>query len=93
MEVSRLGVESEPAPQPQQPTAQLMAMPDSMSEARDQTRILMDTSWICFYCAMIGMPAFFHLNEGNLDNLKWPMFNTRECFSYVSTCLIKIDTF
>ena len=29
-----------------QPTTQLTAMPDPLSEARDQTRILMDTSRI-----------------------------------------------
>jgi len=33
-----------------------------LSEARDQTRILMDTSWICFCCATTGTPdiAFFN---------------------------------
>ena len=31
-------------------------MPDPLSEARDPTCILMDTSRICFRCAMTGTP-------------------------------------
>ena len=29
-----------------------------LSEARDRTRILMDTSWICFHCATMGTPVY-----------------------------------
>ena len=47
MEVPRLGVQSshscQPIPQPQQ--HQIL---DPLSETRDQTCILMDTSWICY---------------------------------------------
>ena len=28
-----------------------------LSEARDQTHVLMDTSWICFHCATSGTPS------------------------------------
>ena len=31
-------------------------IPDLLSEARDQIRILMDTSWIHFHCATTGTP-------------------------------------
>ena len=31
-------------------------IPDPLSKARDQTCILMDTSWIHFHCAMTGIP-------------------------------------
>ena len=32
-------------------------IPDPLSEATDQTRILMDPSWICFHCATMGTPS------------------------------------
>ena len=46
------------------PTPQLTAMPDPdpLSEARDQTHILMDTSQICFYCATMENPGHLLLN-------------------------------
>ena len=31
-------------------------IPNPLSEARDQTRILMDTGWVRFYCATMGTP-------------------------------------
>ena len=31
-------------------------IPDPLSKARDQTRVLMDTSQIPFYCTKIGTP-------------------------------------
>ena len=30
-----------------------------LSEARDRTHILMDTSWVCFHWAIMGTPLFF----------------------------------
>ena len=33
--------------------------PRPLSKARDGTRILMDTSWIHFYCATMGTPILF----------------------------------
>ena len=32
-----------------------------LSEARDRTRIFMDTSRVCFHCAMTGTPVLFAL--------------------------------
>ena len=32
-------------------------IPNPLSKARDQTRILMDTSWICFCCATMRTPG------------------------------------
>ena len=71
MEVSRLGVESG-LPLPAYTTAQATwdagrvcdlhhgsqqrRIPDPLSKARDPTRNLMDTSWICFRCATAGTP-------------------------------------
>ena len=48
MEVLRLGVESEPH---LQPTLKLEATPDPnpLGKARDQTLILVATSWFCFF--------------------------------------------
>ena len=37
-------------------TAQAMPDPNPLSEARDRTCILMDTSQICFCCATVGTP-------------------------------------
>ena len=37
-------------------SSQQRLIPDPLSEARDQTPILMDTSWICFPCATTGTP-------------------------------------
>ena len=34
-------------------------IPDPLRKARDRTRILMDTSWICFHCAMMGTPRMY----------------------------------
>ena len=55
-----------------QPVPQLIAMPDPQpppSKARDWTHILMDSSQICFRCAMKGTP------QSHLKNLgeRWPM--------------------
>ena len=33
-------------------------IPDPLREARNWTRILMDTSWICFCCAIMGTPSY-----------------------------------
>ena len=56
MEVPRLGVESElrPTPQPQQ-----HEILNPLSEARDRTHILMDTSRICSIEPQRELP-FFH---------------------------------
>ena len=37
-------------------------IPDPLSEARDQTHILVDISWICFCCTTTGTPDIPHLN-------------------------------
>ena len=50
MEVPRLGAESEP---------QQHRIPDPLSEARDRTCVLMDTSQICFHWATMGTPCTF----------------------------------
>ena len=34
-----------------------------LSEARDRTRILMDTSGICFHCATTGTPSLSFKNK------------------------------
>ena len=39
-------------------TSQQPQIADPLSEASDQTRILMDTSWIHFRCAITGTPSF-----------------------------------
>ena len=41
----------------------------TLVEARDQTRILMDTSQIRFLCATTGSPLIFILTEGIRENL------------------------
>ena len=71
MEVSRLGAESElqlPAYATAAATwglshvcnlyhsSQQLGITDPLSKARDQTRILLDTSQIRFCCAMMGTP-------------------------------------
>ena len=80
MEVSRLGVELElqlPAYATATATRDLSRVCnlhhsswqhrilDSLSEARDWTVILMDTSWICFCCATVGTPwaAFWRMTD------------------------------
>ena len=39
-----------------------------MSKARDRTRILMDTSWIHFHCAMTGTSCIFILRHETWRN-------------------------
>ena len=50
-------------------------IPDQLSEARDQTPILMDTSWICFHWATKGTPCFYFLFVcvlgGNFKDTTW----------------------
>ena len=43
-------------------------IPDPLSESRDQTHILTDTSLICFHCAKMGTPRICMAFE--LTNLK-----------------------
>ena len=38
-------------------SSQQHQIPSPLSEARDQTCILMDTSWICFRCTTTGTPT------------------------------------
>ena len=73
MEVPRLGVKSE-LQLPAYATAiampdlsricdlhhssQQCQIPDPLSEARDQTSILMDASWIRFRCTTMGTPSY-----------------------------------
>ena len=77
MEVPRLGVELElqlltyaTATATQDPScfrdlghsSQRSWIPDPLSKTRDQTCILMATSWICFHCATMGIPCLFFQN-------------------------------
>ena len=72
MEVPRLGVESElqlsayfTATATQDPrcvcdlhhSSRQCRIPSPVSEARDQTRVLMDTSRVCYHRAMMGIPG------------------------------------
>ena len=44
-------------------------IPHTLSEARDQTHILMDASWICFHCATMGTPYIgFHSSCASLHS-------------------------
>ena len=54
-------------------------VPNLLSKARDQTCILVDTSWICFCCATMGTPAY--------TNFLYYYFIIRntEVFSYFSS--------
>ena len=38
-------------------------IPDPLSEARDRTHILMDTSWICFHCTTTGTPTLLNFED------------------------------
>ena len=83
MEVPRLGVESElqllacshshsnAGSKPYlQPILQLTATPDPfdpLSESRDRTHVLMDTSQACSHWATTGTPAQFNINLGFLS--------------------------
>ena len=72
MEVPRLGVQLElqlPAiatatatPDPSCVSLWQHQIPDPLSKARDQTSILMDTSWIYFCCATEGTPCHMCLH-------------------------------
>ena len=69
MEVPKLAVESEyvTATATQDlslirdlhPSSQQHWILNPLSEARDQTHILMNTSQICFHCATVGTPCLF----------------------------------
>ena len=61
-------------------------IPDPQSEARDQSRILMDTSWIRFRCTTMGTP--YHFNNKICVNLD--IFSTFQFpFWAVFVCCIK----
>lgn len=80
MEVPRLGVELElqmlayttaTATRDPSHTAHWQCwIPDSLSKARDQTRILMDPSWIHFCCAMTGILQTISFFK-KLQNFTW----------------------
>ena len=38
-------------------------IPNPLSEARDRSHVLMDTSWICFCCPTMGLPTSKILNS------------------------------
>ena len=47
-------------------------IPDPLSKARDQTRVLMDSIQICFHCATMGTPPGYIFNQDeSLDKLVW----------------------
>ena len=89
MEVPRLGVESELqlqayttatetqdlSPSATYTTAHSNARSlTSLSKARDQTHILMDTSWVCYCWATTGAPSWF-LKCPNF----YPLFPSQKC--------------
>ena len=41
---------------------------DPLNKARDQTHILMDTSWICFRCTTIGTPKIILICQRTNDH-------------------------
>ena len=61
-----------------QPEPQLTATldPDALSEARDRTRNLRDTSQICFHCATMRTPQLLyekaHLFQSGICGGLWP---------------------
>ena len=40
---------------------------NSLSKARDQTLILMDTNWIHFHCTTMGTPSFAYFFKKSLE--------------------------
>ena len=84
---SRLRVMSElqlPTPQPQQygiwaasatyTTAHSNAILNPLNEARDQIRILMDTTHICFCCTTVGTLLIFYVLGWQMHTFKWNIF-------------------
>ena len=47
-------------------------IPDPLRDARDQNRILMDSSWICFWCARTVTPCL----TGFKLNLNFLLYNS-----------------
>ena len=70
---------------------------NSLSEARDWTRVLIGTSWICFCCATMGTPLVPNLNRKDFNfsllsmiltvDLSWMAFIVLRCVPSVFTLL------
>ena len=44
-------------------SSQQCQIPDPLSEARDQTRILVDSGRVCFHCTTMGTPEITNFNS------------------------------
>ena len=61
-------------------------VPNPLSEARDQTCILMVTRWICFHCATMGTPrlfifVYFVYSSSSQKSFKLFVFASKEIYS------------
>ena len=61
-------------------------IPNPLSEARDQTCILMDTSWICFHCTTTGTPQSWFLLKPLSSVWRWSSPPCVFTFSPLSVC-------